>query len=560
MNKKILLCAINSKYIHTSLSVRELYHYVDDGRVSFKEYTINEKPYDVMSDIFSLDCEAVLFSCYIWNIEFVVEVADLLKKVSPNTQIILGGPEVSFNSERILEKYPFIDAIMRGEGEETFKEYLVKGIDIDGVTLRKNGKIIKNNERELINDLSTLPFPYSDDDLEENKNKLIYYESSRGCPFKCSYCLSSVSHRLRLKDIDVVKEELLIFIRHNVKIVKLVDRTFNANKKRTVELLEFLIENASDTTFHFEIAADIIDENMLSVLKKAPKGLFQFEIGVQSTNECTISSIDRKMDFKKLSEVVCEIKSYGNIHMHLDLIAGLPHEDLKSFKKSFDDVFSLSPDMLQLGFLKLLYGTKIRDEKSEYNYKFTSKPPYEILSNDFLSFDDVLLLKGVDLVVDKYYNSGEFKNSLNYLLKRYNSPFAFFEELYTFYKENGYERIGVSKQTLYDILYLFNRNDELFCDILKLDFLQNNKPQIMRWNMRGYDKELQKNRLKILNEDFIEKYLPQYIGIDAREIIKTVHFEGFDYDVLGDLSKKYNLILFDNKNNKTIKVGEGTLK
>ncbi len=554
MSKQFLLCAINSKYIHTSLSVRELYHYVNDKRVQFKEFTINEKPYDIMSSIYELGCDAVLFSCYIWNIECVLEVAELLKSVSPHTQIILGGPEVSYNSVEVLKKYDFVDAIMRGESEETFKEYLVSGIDIDGVTLRKNECIVENDDREVIEDISVLPFPYSDADLEENKNKLIYYESSRGCPFRCSYCLSSISHKLRLKDIEIVKNELFQFIHHNVKIVKFVDRTFNADKKRTVELLEFLIENAQDTTFHFEVAADIIDDEILSVLERAPKGLFQFEIGVQSTNECTISSIDRKTDFNKLTKVVKKIKSMGNIHIHLDLIAGLPYEDINSFKKSFDDVFMLSPHMLQLGFLKLLHGTKIRGQKDEFDYKFTSKPPYEILSNKFLSFDDIKLLKGIDLVVDKFYNSGDFENSLKYLMRDYNSPFEFFVSLYEFYKAEGYEKVGVSKQTLYDILYFFNKEDQLFCDILKYDFLLNNKPRIMRWNLRGYDKDLQKKRLEILSEEFVEKNLPEYIGTDARDIIKTVHFESFDYDITGDCKKEYNVILFDNKYGKTVKI------
>ncbi len=554
MNKNILLCAINSKYIHTSLSVRELYHYANDKRVNFKEFTINEKPYDIMSTIYELKCDAVLFSCYIWNIECVLEVSQLLKEVSPYTQIILGGPEVSYNSEEILQKYYFIDAIMRGEGEKTFKDYLECGMDIDGVTLRKDGQIVKNKDRDIIEDLSILPFPYSDEDLEENKNKLLYYESSRGCPFRCSYCLSSVSHKLRIKDIEIVKNELLEFIKHNVRIVKFVDRTFNADKKRTVELLKFLIKNASNTTFHFEVAADIIDDELLSVLESAPKGLFQFEIGVQSTNKCTISAIDRKMDFNKLSYVVDKIKSFNNIHIHLDLIAGLPYEDLNSFKKSFDDVFMLLPDMLQLGFLKLLYGTKIRRQKDEFNYKHTQKPPYEVLSNKFLSFDDIKLLKGIDLVVDKFYNSGNFKYSLKYLLKEYNSPFEFFQKLYEFYKYNGYQKVGISKEGLYDILYLFNKNDELFCDILKLDFLLNNKPRIMKWNLRGYDKDFIKKRLEILTEEFVEKNLPQYIGTDARDIIKTVHFEPFDYDVLGDCKKLYNVILFDNKYGKTVKI------
>lgn len=548
----VLLCALNTKYVHTSLSVRTLYHYINDERVLFREFTINENPYDVMSDIYSQNCESVLFSCYIWNIEFVADVADMLKQVSPNTQIIFGGPEVSYNSEEVLEKYPFVDAVIRGEGEETFKEYLEKGIDISGVTLRKNGKIIKNSDRPLIDDLSKLPFPYSDEDLKENKGKLVYYESSRGCPFNCSYCLSSTIHSLRFKDIDIVKKELKIFIDNDIKIVKLVDRTFNADKKRTVELLRFLIDNSKNTTFHFEVAADIIDEELLIVLETAPKGLFQLEVGVQSTNNETICAIDRKTNFEKLSDNVRKILSFKNIHVHLDLIAGLPYEDITSFKKSFDDVFALSGDVVQLGFLKLLHGTKIRAQEKEFEYRFTQKPPYEVLENKFLSFDDICILKGMDMVIDKFYNSGGFENSMKYLLSKRSSAFEFFKELYLFYKEKGYERIGISKQKLYDILWDFNHGDRLFNDILKLDFLINNKPASMSFAIKEYDRNLLKERFEILTEDFILENLKEYKDTDVREIIKTVHFERFDFDVLGDYCEHDCIIIFDRKYERQI--------
>jgi len=552
MHKNILLCAINSKYIHTSLSARALYHYANDARVLFREFTINENSYSVMSDIYALKCEAVLFSCYIWNIEFVLEVASMLKSVAPDTQIILGGPEVSYTSEDIMQQYEFIDGIIRGEGEETFKEYLTKGIDIDGITLRKNGVIIKNPDRELICELKNLPFPYSKDDLILNRKKLLYYESSRGCPFNCSYCISSTLHSVRFKPIETVKEDLLRFINNDANIVKFVDRTFNADKKRTAELLQFLIDNAKNTTFHFEVAADILNDEIIDILQSAPKGLFQLEIGVQSTNDRTISAIDRKTSFEKISQNVKKLLLNKNIHIHLDLIAGLPYEDISTFKKSFDDVFSLGADAVQLGFLKLLHGTKIRSQKNEFNYKFTHKPPYEILSNDFLSFDDITLLKGLDMVIDKFYNCDGFEYSIKYLLQKEKSPFEFFKKLYTFLKENGYERIGISKQTLYSILADFHCDDELFRDILKLDFLLNNKPQDMEWFLHSYDRTLLKTRFEILDEKFIQKNLPEYENTDAREIIKTVHFERFDYDVLGNNNKKDNIIIFDKKYNRTI--------
>ena len=446
MSDNILLCAINSKYIHTSLSVRALYHYVNDNRVLFREFTINESPYGVMGEIYALKCKTVLFSCYIWNIEFVIEVASMLKSISPDTQIILGGPEVSYTSENVLLKYDFIDAIIRGEGEETFKDYLKNGIDVNGFTLRKNGAIIKNPDRELISDMSKLPFPYSDADLAENKGKLLYYESSRGCPFNCSYCISSPLHGVRFKPIELVKQDLIKFIDNNVKIVKLVDRTFNADKKRTAELLRFLIENANNTTFHFEVAADILNDEIITILKTAPKGLFQLEIGVQSTNDRTISAIDRKTSFPKIAHNVKTLMSFGNMRIHLDLIAGLPYEDIHSFKKSFDDVFALGADAVQLGFLKLLYGTKIRSQENDFNYKFTKKPPYEVLMNDFMSFEDISLLKGIDMVVDKFYNSTGFEHSIKYLLSKYTAPFEFFKEVYMFIQAKGLEYLATHEK------------------------------------------------------------------------------------------------------------------
>lgn len=550
---KILLTAVNAKYIHTSLSVRSLYHYVNSDNVEFAEFTINERAADILTEIYRRRCDAVLFSCYIWNIELILEIAHNLKKVSPDTKIIMGGPEVSFDSVYYMEKYPFIDAVIRGEGEETFKEWLEKGCDINGMTFRRNEKIIRNRDRELICDITKIPFPYSEDDIEKNKNKLIYYETSRGCPFKCSYCLSSVTRQVRFRDIETVKKELMFFIKHKVRIVKFVDRTFNADRLRTRKLFEFLIENADSTAFHFEIAADLINDDMTELLKKAPKGLFQFEIGVQSTNEKVIKAIDRKTDFEKIKQVVSVLKNNSKVHMHLDLIAGLPYEDLDSFKHSFDDVFNLRPDVLQLGFLKLLRGTKIRDEEEKYSYKYTEKPPYEILCNEFISFDDMLLLKGVEEVFEKYYNSGVFKHAMEYFLRLYSSPFEFFADLWHFYEKEGYNRTGQSRNTLYEILCKFEGGrNEAFRDYLKLDYFENN-PGVSTpsWSLIPYDRELLKARFDILSDDFISKNLPEYAGMPKKEIVKYLHFERFLYD--GDI-KKDIIIIFDNKYGRRIKI------
>ncbi len=550
---KILLVAINAKYIHTSLSVRTLKAYVKDDSVSFAEYTINERAEDILRSIYLEKADAVLFSCYIWNAEMCLDVADMLKKVAPNTKIIFGGPEVSYDDD-YMEKYPFIDAVMRGEGEETFREWLAKGDDIKGMTLRKNGEIVHNPDRELICDITTVPFPYTDEDIEKNRGKLIYYESSRGCPFMCSYCLSSVSRRVRFRDIETVKRELMFFVRHKVRIVKFVDRTFNADRKRTCELVEFLIENAAETMFHFEVAADIIDDELISLFKKAPKGLFQLEIGVQSTNEETIRAIDRKTDFELIKKAVGRIHEAGGMHMHLDLIAGLPYEDLNSFKKSFDDVFNLRPHVLQLGFLKLLRGTKIRSEEEKYNYKYSSKPPYEIMSNSFMSYDDILLLKGVEEVFEKYNNSGVFENAIKYLLGKYKSPFEMFEKLWYFYESNGCNTVGLSRDRLYEILSRFCI-DAVFRDILKLDYFINTKgANTPPWSLKPYNRQLLRVRFDILTEDFIAEKLPEYVGIPPKELVKTLNFEEFEYDVLGDCEKKKNIIIFDNKYDRRIKI------
>ena len=550
---KILLCAVNSKYIHTSLSVRALYHYANDDRVLFCEYTINDKPYTAMNSIYAYQCDVVLFSCYIWNINFILETASMLKAVSPKTQIILGGPEVSYNYETVLKEHPYIDAIIYGEGEETFKQFLTYGLDIDGTAFRSGDKIIANPPRKCISDLSLLPFPYSEEDLITNANKLLYYEGSRGCPFSCSYCMSSTLTSVRYKPIEIVKKELMIFINHNVKIVKFVDRTFNADKKRTYEILKFLINNAKNTTFHFEVAADILNDDIINLLSKAPKGLFQLEIGVQTTNPSTLSEIDRKANFEKISQNVKKILLAGNIHVHLDLIAGLPYEDIVSFKKSFNDVFMLGADVIQLGFLKLLHGTKIREQSEKHNYIFTTNPPYEVLSNKYMSFDDITLLKGIDTVVDRFYNSNGFENAIKYLIKKYPSPFDMFVALSTHIKKYNIEFIGISKQSLYTILSEFCK-DKLFADILKFDFLSNNKPQQLPWFLDKYDETLQKSRFDILSEKFIQDNLPEYENVQKREIIKTVHFEKFSYDIMGDYTKKDNIIVFDKKYGHILKI------
>lgn len=546
---KTVLVGINSKYIHTSLSVRYLRACCPD--MIMREYTINEQAENLAADIYKLGCDAVLFSCYIWNIEFVKDVAGRLSKVS-DCKIILGGPEVTYNAKDVLEKCDFADMVIVGEGEVTTAQLYENGmspIGIDGIVYRSGDEITENPPRELIKDFSTIPFPYTDEEMEQLSGKLIYYESSRGCPFRCSYCLSSTIRSVRFRDLELVKNELMFFIRHKVRIVKFVDRTFNADKKRTYELLSFLIKNASDTTFHFEIAADLITEEMLELLKTAPKGLFQFEIGVQSTNEKTLSAINRYNDIEKIKSAVRRVLELGTVHVHLDLIAGLPYENLESFKKSFDEVFALGADVLQLGFLKMLFGTKIKDSETDFDYKYTDKPPYEVLSNKFISYDDILILKKVENVLEKYHNSGVFKKTIKFLSGKYKSSFQMFLDIANFFERDGYDKKAHSQKGLYEIIAVFYSEkfkDKLFFDYLKFDYFKYNKGAVFpKWSLTTYNKELLKYRFEFLTEENIKKYFPEYDGKPAKEIVKNMDFAEFDYDVTGDGKTEKNIIIFD---------------
>lgn len=555
---KSLLVGINSKYIHSCLAVRYLKACCPN--MQMREYTINERIEDVTADIYKQRAEYVLFSCYVWNIEFVLEVAQRLSKVAP-CRIILGGPEVTYNAAEVMRKYDFVDAIVVGEGEKTVAELEknnMSPVGIDGIVYRDGESIVENKPVELIADFDSIPFPYTDEDIKSLDGKLVYYESSRGCPFRCSYCLSSTLHGVRFRSLELVKKELMFFVRNKVRIVKFVDRTFNADKKRTYELLRFLTANAAQTTFHFEIAADLINDEMLEILKDAPAGLFQFEIGVQSTNEKTLRAIDRYADNEKIKSNVLKVMRLGTVHIHLDLIAGLPYEDLTSFKRSFDEVFALRADVLQLGFLKLLPGTKIRAEEKMFNYKFSDKAPYEVLCNDFMSYGDILVLKKTENVLERYCNSGVFEKSMNYLFGKYDSAFEMLFEIAEFFEENGYDKAAHSQKALYTILarfYAERYSDEVFYDYLKYDYFKYNKgASYPEWALTRYDKGLLKYRFEFLTDDNIKEYLPEYVGQAPKEIVKSVCFEEFCYDVLGDGQKEGNIVIFDYGYGKNVRI------
>ncbi|MGI8256793.1 DUF4080 domain-containing protein [Blautia wexlerae] len=457
---KILLAACNAKYIHSNLAVYDLQAYASEytDYVILKEYTINQQKDDIMRDIYLEHPDVVCVSCYIWNISFVKELMADLAKILPDADFWAGGPEVSYDAEKFLSENPEFTGVMVGEGEETFQElsgYYVKKNpekleNITGICYRDGEKIIHNGWRQIM-DLSSIPFIYKD--LSEFKNRIIYYESSRGCPFSCSYCLSSVDKKLRFRDIEMVKKELQFFIDHKVPQVKFVDRTFNCKHDHAMAIWKYINDHDNGVTnFHFEISADLLREEELQEMSTMRPGLIQLEIGVQSTNPDTIKAIHRTMDFEKLKGIVDRIHSFGNIHQHLDLIAGLPYEDYDSFRNSFNDVYALKPQQLQLGFLKVLKGSHMMEMCREYGIVYKNREPYEVLSTKWLDYGHVLKLKNVENMVEVYYNSGQFQKTLEYAESFFPDAFSIYEGLGIFYMEKGYGDVSHTRMRRYEIL------------------------------------------------------------------------------------------------------------
>ena len=460
---KILLVACNAKYIHSNLAVYDLQAYASDyaDHIVLKEYTINQQKDDIMRDIYLEHPDVVCVSCYIWNLSFVKELMADLIKILPGADFWAGGPEVSYDAEKFLTENSEFKGVMVGEGEETFKElagyYVEKNPqdlkDMTGICYRDGDQIIHNGWRQIM-DLSSIPFIYKD--LSEFKNRIIYYESSRGCPFSCSYCLSSIDKKLRFRDTETVKKELQFFIDNKVPQVKFVDRTFNCKHDHAMAIWKYINEHDNGVTnFHFEISADLLREEELQEMSTMRPGLIQLEIGVQSTNPDTIKAIHRTMDFEKLKGIVDKIHSFGNIHQHLDLIAGLPYEDYDSFRHSFNDVYALKPQQLQLGFLKVLKGSHMMEMCREYGIVYKTQEPYEVLSTKWLDYDHVLKLKTVENMVEVYYNSGQFQNTLEYLEKFFPDAFSIYERLGSFYMEKGYGDVSHTRMRRYEILLEF---------------------------------------------------------------------------------------------------------
>lgn len=558
---KTILAAVNAKYIHSNLAVYSLRAYAKDylSETKIVEYTINQQIDEILMDLYREQPELLCFSCYIWNLDYVEELVREIKKILPETIIWLGGPEVSYDAKEVLLRLPEVTGVMKGEGEETFAALLdfyhgkTERLDeIAGITFRKeDGEIRENTWREVM-DLSLVPFVYEDLSLFEHK--IIYYETSRGCPFRCSYCLSSVDKCLRFRDLDLVKRELQYFLDQKVPQVKFVDRTFNCRHGHAKEIWKYLLEHDNGiTNFHFEVSADLLDEEELELISRMRPGLIQLEIGVQSTNPDTIREIKRTMNFERLSEMVKRIKTMGNTHQHLDLIAGLPYEGYESFGQSFDDVYGLMPDQLQLGFLKVLKGSYMQEHAEEYGLVYKGKPPYEVLGTSWLSYGEIAQLKKIEEMVEVYYNSGQFANTLRFLVKEFASPFRMYEKLSGYYEEKGLFGRSHTRTARYEILLDFigenvKGKTEFYRELLVYDlYLRENiksRPEFAGESLA--DKEFLKAFYD--REEKEPVYLKSYAKTDSRKLRKMTHIEVFEFQVDRDMKPGKIVLLFDYQN------------
>ncbi|EOT2958158.1 DUF4080 domain-containing protein [Clostridium perfringens] len=546
---KILLTAINSKYIHSNLAVRYLKAFTKDldFQGDIKEFSINDRVENILEGIIEEKPDVVAFSCYIWNMEFVNRLAELIKLVDPNIEILYGGPEVSYEGKEFLENHPG-EYVIVGEGEKTFREFVLYKLgegkieDIKGLNYKRDGKVFENPKRPEM-DMNELVFPYTYE--EDINNKIVYYEASRGCPFKCKYCLSSVMHGVRFLDVERVKKELKYFMERGLKLVKFVDRTFNCNREYTVELLKYLSEQDTETRFHFEVAADLLTEEQIEILNNAPKGRFQLEVGVQTTNNEVLHNINRYITYENIKEKVLKVASGKNVMQHLDLIAGLPGEDLDSFKKSFNDVHAIRPDEIQLGFLKLLKGSSMREEAEKWGIVYSPYAPYEIIRSKDISYEELLLLKKVEAMVDKYYNSCKFNNVIKFFLNIYEKPFDFYYDLAMFFEEKGNFKRSIGNVEYYKILLDFylekigGEDEGLFKEVLKFDYLCFNKK---RWLPDFLVRTITKDDEQNIKDSF-----------DRQMPFKKAHIEKFELDIInyiknGKINFEPKYLIFDEMN------------
>ena len=554
---KILLAAMNAKYIHSNLAVYSLQAYAkkhlnkeENITIELAEYTINQQMDDVLQDIYRQQADVVCFSCYIWNLTYVEDMIRELGKITPKTDIWVGGPEVSYDSKDVLMRLRELKGVMKGEGEETFyqlcrwyaeenrKDEALK--TIDGITFRQEETILENSWRTPM-DLSDVPFVY--EDLAKFEHKIIYYETSRGCPFSCSYCLSSIDKKLRFRPLDMVFQELQFFLDHQISQVKFVDRTFNCKHDHALAIWKYIAEHDNGVTnFHFEVSADLLNEEELKLMKTMRPGLIQLEIGVQTTNEATVREIRRTMDFEKLKLVVEQVKQMGNIHQHLDLIAGLPFENIESFEKSFNDVYALNPEQLQLGFLKVLKGSYMEEQKNAYGLVYKNNPPYEVLYTKWLSYDDVIRLKGVEEMVEVYYNSAQFTHTLAELIQNYDSAFQLYDDLWEYYRKHELCQLSHKRAARYEIFLGFIKEkfptkEKRFQELLVYDYYlrENAKSRPEFAGEECLTKE--EKRIFYEREEAMHQYLKGYEAYDKNQMRKMTHLEKFP-----ELGK---IVLFD---------------
>ncbi len=523
------------------------------------EFTINQSFDYILGEIYRSAPKILAFSCYIWNIELVTKLANSLNKILPETVIVFGGPQASYDYSEVLNNN-CCDIVCLGEGEVTIP-MLIKAIEngddlsqVIGISYKAGEEILTSGFREFI-EMDSLGGIY--EDISEFDNKIIYYETSRGCPFSCAYCLSSAHSGVRFMSMDIVKSQLDLFLKEKALQIKFVDRTFNCNKAHALSIWEYIIENDNGyTNFHFEIAADLLDDDMLELLKKARLGLFQLEIGVQSTNENTLYAICRKMDLSRVYKVVNTLISYGNMHLHLDLIAGLPLENYESFKKSFNDIYALSGQMLQLGFLKLLHGSALFSQKDKYEIVCNEHAPFEVLYTADISYTQILRLKAIEHLVDMYYNSNRFKRSLKFLVEQHKTAFDFFESFAVYFAENRLNEISHNNMKLYKILHDYFESvskdvsqREIYAHILKADMYSHEKVKVIpEFLGEGNDEEQKSNMFDFFSQpENIEKYLPEYVGLHTKQIYRQAHIQTYPFDVDDVNNKTATTILYNYK-------------
>lgn len=556
---KKLLVGINSKFIHSNLAIRYIQKYGEGVgmTIHIAEYTINQSCDYILEEIVNQEPDVIGFSCYLWNIDYIVRLSKVLKKVLPKVQIIYGGPEVSYDSSHWIETLPQVTYVVRGEGEKSMiallsyiedkkprsdeaqKELLQ---NLEGITYRLGDKAV-SNPQGLPMSMAEVPFVY-DSDMEGLDHRIIYYETSRGCPYSCEYCLSSIEKGVRFRPLDMVYKELQFFLDQKIMQVKFVDRTFNADKDHAMGIWQYLKDHDNGyTNFHFEMTADLIDDEMIALMKSLRVGLVQFEVGVQSTNEATIIDMHRKTNFDLLKSHVIKIKNAHNIHLHLDLIAGLPKEDYTAFGKSFNDVMAMRPEQLQLGFLKVLKGSMIYIKREAYGIVYRDYAPYEVLCTKEMTYKDLSRLKRIEALLEFYYNSGQFNQSVEYMMQSHETPFRFYEALAEFWQEKGYFHLKHTRVKMYDLLYEYGNqvpsiDQEFFKSLILHDLCSKEKPK--KWPDFAIRPEGTGNDVKNFykDEDHMTQYFMNYEGYNHRQIQRMTHIESYEYDIMLWIEKR----------------------